>query len=46
LGMPIAGDSPMESTIDSGMDAGMDSGQRAGAKRLSTAKTSTVELAY
>jgi hypothetical protein len=38
----IAGDSQTDSTIDSGMD----SGQRAGTKRLPTAKTAAVELAY
>jgi hypothetical protein len=42
LETPIAGDSQTESTIDSGMD----SVTRAGAKRLPTAKSSTVELAY
>jgi hypothetical protein len=46
LETPIAGDSTTASGMESTIDVGIASGQRAGTKRLSTAKASTVELAY
>jgi hypothetical protein len=42
----IAGNSAMESATEPTIDSGMDSGQRTGTKRLPTAKTAAVELAY